>query len=232
MPKRKRVFTQSRVKAQRDKAARGNETEEERERRLASEREYSQRMRVSQSEIERESIREVDRARKRVKRYRETVEQKQIRNEESRKRIKVLPENRQVEAQEQNTSVNAIEERRRRNYNFENEAFRYDPTKEYSKHPSVVTGKKDKICEFCGAKKFKGETLSMCCKGGKVKLSSLQVPPPELFSYMSGETPESQHFLQNIRRYNACFQMTSFGATCVHEKDVFKVQGQIYHKVG
>ena len=30
--------------------------------------------------------------------------------------------------------------------------------------------------------------------------------------------------------------MTSFGATCVHEKDgfspVFKVQGQIYHKVG
>ena len=76
MAKPKRVFTQSRVKAQRDKAARGNETEEERERRLASEREYSQRMRASQSEIERESIREVDRARKRVKRYRETVEKK------------------------------------------------------------------------------------------------------------------------------------------------------------
>ena len=107
---------------------------------------------------------------------------------------------------------------------------------EYSKHPSVVIGKMDKICEFCGAKKFKGETLSMCCKGGKVKLSSLQVPPPELFSYMSDETLESKHFLQNIRRYNACFQMTSFGATCVHEKDgfspVFKVQGQSYHKVG
>ena len=137
MPKPKRVFMQSRVKAQRDKVARGNETEE-RERRLASEREYSQRMRASQSEIERESIREVDRARKSVKRYRETVEQKQIRNKESRKRIKVLRENRQVEAQEQNTSVNAIEERRRRNYNFENEAFRYDPTKEYTKHPSVV----------------------------------------------------------------------------------------------
>ena len=118
MPKCKRVFTQSGVKAQRDKAARGNETEEKRERRRASELEYSQRMRASQSEIERESIREVDRARKLVKRYTETVEQKQIRNEESRKRIKVLPENRQVEAQEQNTSVNAIEERRRTNYNF------------------------------------------------------------------------------------------------------------------
>ena len=98
-------------------------------------------MRASQSEIERESIREVDRARKCVKRYRETVEQKQIRNEESRKRIKVLRENRQVEAQEQNTSVNAIEERRHTNYNFENEAFRYDPTNEYRKHPSVVIGK-------------------------------------------------------------------------------------------
>ena len=55
-----------------------------------------------------------------------------------------------MEAQEQNTSVNAIEERRRTNYNFENEAFRMIPPKnteniqvlllEYSKHPSVVIG--------------------------------------------------------------------------------------------
>ena len=67
MPKRKRVFMQSGVKAQRDKVARGNETEEERERRLASEGKYSQRMRASKSEIERESVREVDRARKRIK---------------------------------------------------------------------------------------------------------------------------------------------------------------------
>ena len=78
----------------------------------------------------------------------------------------------------------------------------------YTKTSPAIDGKMDKICEFCGSKKFKGETLSMCCKGGKIKLSSLQVPPPELFSYMSGETPESKHFLQSIRRYNACFQMT------------------------
>ena len=46
-----------------------------------------------------------------------------------------------MEAQEQNTSVYAIEERRHTNYNFENEAFCYDPTKEYRKHASVVIGK-------------------------------------------------------------------------------------------
>ncbi|XP_075437913.1 LOW QUALITY PROTEIN: uncharacterized protein LOC142476424 [Ascaphus truei] len=53
---------------------------------------------------------------------------------------------------------------------------------------------------------------------------------------MSGTTSESKHFLQNIRKYNSCFQMTSFGATSIVEqigfKSTFKVQGQVYHRAG
>jgi hypothetical protein len=53
---------------------------------------------------------------------------------------------------------------------------------------------------------------------------------------MSGKTPESKHFLDNIRKYNSCFQMTSFGTS----KEVvdsgfmptFRIQGQVYHRVG
>jgi hypothetical protein len=55
-------------------------------------------------------------------------------------------------------------------------------------------------------------------------------------SYMSGTSEESRYFLHNIRKYNSCFNMTSFGATSrVAEPgfmSTFKIQGQIYHKAG
>lgn len=72
----------------------------------------------------------------------------------------------------------------------------------------------------------------MCCSSGKVKLPALEPPPEPLESLMSGTTPRSKHFLENIRKYNSCFQMTSFGANnAVCEPGfmpTFKVQGQIY----
>lgn len=46
-----------------------------------------------------------------------------------------------------------------------------------------------------------------------VQQPNLTQPPDALLSYMSGTTSESKHFLQNLRRYNSCFPMTSFGAT-------------------
>lgn len=116
------------------------------------------------------------------------------------------------------------------------EGFNYDRQKVYSQHASVTIGKMDIICHFCQAKKFKSESPGMCCKNGKVKLSQLESPPDELLSYTSGDTLESKHFLNNIRRYNSCFQMTSFGATSIIKhpgfSSTFTVQGQIYHKAG
>ena len=91
-------------------------------------------------------------------------------------------------------------------------------------------------CTHCGALKWIGEAPGMCCCGGKVQLSALQPPPEPLESLISGVTDRSKHFLRNIRRYNACFQMTSFGATNEVSKagfmPTFKVQGQVYHRVG
>lgn len=76
----------------------------------------------------------------------------------------------------------------------------------------------------------------MCCSNGKVKLMRLDPPGEPLKSLMSGDTAASRHFLENIRRYNSCFQMTSFGAT-KHVTEggfmpTFKIQGQVYHQVG
>ncbi|GBP92459.1 hypothetical protein EVAR_99635_1 [Eumeta japonica] len=93
------------------------------------------------------------------------------------------------------------------------------------------------ICQFCHAKKFSKETPGLCCMNGKIRLPPLEAPPQEFLHYMTGETPESKHFLQNIRSYNSCFQMTSFGVTSTDtNRDkfeyVFSIQGQIYHKIG
>lgn len=177
MPKRKRVFTSSRVRSQRRKVKLRNETEEEREQRLSLNRERLLRCRGNRN------------------------------------------------AKQQSHK-----------YNLEREAFQYDPTKEYDQHVNIVIGKMDKVCRFCGAKKYKNESPGMCCLHGKVELLPLKKPPSELLKYMKNETPESRHFLENIRRYNSCFQMTSFGATQIEKNvgfnTVFKIQGQIYHQMG
>lgn len=94
---------------------------------------------------------------------------------------------------------------------MEHVGFHYDPDCDYSLHGSI--GAMDIICTHCNAAKFRGETAGMCCSGGKVKLPALEPPPEPLHSLLTGESPTSKHFLQNIQAYNSCFQMTSFGAT-------------------
>ncbi|CAE1332525.1 unnamed protein product [Acanthosepion pharaonis] len=93
----------------------------------------------------------------------------------------------------------------------------------------------DKVCTSCNAKKWTGEQPGLCCFGGKIKLPSLDEPPQPLRDLFLGTTSESTHFLEAIRKYNCCFQMTSFGAKAISEggwMPTFKVQGQVYHLMG
>ncbi|RCN34815.1 hypothetical protein ANCCAN_19329 [Ancylostoma caninum] len=86
----------------------------------------------------------------------------------------------------------------------------------------------DVICPHCQARKFRAEPPGMCCSGGKVKLPPLNPPPEPLRSYMSGTTAESKHFLQNIRKYNSCSQMTSFSTTATVQEPGFMPTFKIY----
>lgn len=94
----------------------------------------------------------------------------------------------------------------------------------------------DQVCLHCLALKFQNEPPGMCCSNGKISLWPLQEPPEPLRSYLSGTTTDSRHFLQNIRKYNSSFQMTSFGASHIVNyggfMPTFKVKGQIYHRIG
>ena len=98
--------------------------------------------------------------------------------------------------------------------NLNRAAFVYECTIDYSSHPFVRIGQIDVVCEHCVALKFAGETSGLCCLNDKVKLPLLTSPPEPL---LSGETPESRHFLENTQQYNDCFQITSFGANIIQE---------------
>ncbi|XP_054723407.1 uncharacterized protein LOC129233404 [Uloborus diversus] len=96
-------------------------------------------------------------------------------------------------------------------------------------------GTMDNKCPVCHAKKFKRESPGLCCSGGKVQLPPLPPPPEPLYSLLMGHHPDHRHFIDRIRQYNGCFQMTSFGAKQIKETGfmpTFKVQGQVYHLCG
>ncbi|CAE1308424.1 unnamed protein product [Acanthosepion pharaonis] len=67
------------------------------------------------------------------------------------------------------------------------------------------------------------------------KACSRDEPPQPLRDLLLGTTSKSTHFLEAIRKYKCCFQMTSFGAKAISEAGwmpTFKVQGQVYHLIG
>ena len=109
---------------------------------------------------------------------------------------------------------------------------------EYDKESPLIhseIGKMDMCCPHCGAMKFRGETQRLCCGGGAISLQLFPRLPSDLEDLTSGMTPESKHFLANIRKYNSCFSMTSFG----HKEAVvsgwnpsFRIQGQAFHLIG
>jgi hypothetical protein len=49
---------------------------------------------------------------------------------------------------------------------------------------------------------------------------------------VSGGLPQSEHFLQNSRKYNSLFQMTSLGVKMRNVEPTFTIQGQLHHRIG
>ncbi|GFR12144.1 ATP-dependent DNA helicase [Trichonephila clavata] len=118
----------------------------------------------------------------------------------------------------------------------ENAAYSYNPSINYKSDASCILGSMSITCQFCSAMKFKGEAPGLCCSGGKVHLPVLRDPPEPLHTLLSSDSVCAKLFRKNIRRYNSCFQMTSFGSSKqIIESGfmpTFKVQGQVYHKIG
>ena len=116
-------------------------------------------------------------------------------------------------------------------------AFNYDAKNKYSSNPKVIIGNMSKICTFCSAKKFPGESKGLCCSNGKMSnIVPIQDPPNVLQHLLTNTSDDARHFQKNLRKYNAAFQMTSFGAdndcTDYGFFTTFRIQGQCYHSLG
>ncbi|XP_042210102.1 uncharacterized protein LOC121857922, partial [Homarus americanus] len=144
------------------------------------------------------------------------------------------PHAQKMRLRRQSESCDAREERLSRQREIQNakrSALLYDKNDPCNK---AAIGEMTKLCQ-CGAKKFTGESLGMCCGNGKVTLD--QFPPlPQLFEELfTGETQFSKHFLSRLRDNNSLFAMTSFGhkdASVQGWNPSVKIQGQIYHQLG
>ncbi|XP_073838726.1 uncharacterized protein [Musca autumnalis] len=215
-------------------SSRSNATTDQHDQRLRSQRSRSSSLRSNESSSERESRLRDGRLRVVNTRSNETPNERERRLRNERSRIAQRRSNETLEERDAHRNYN---QRRFQNHLnvYERIAFNYNSNVDYSDDELVSIGEMNNVCKHCNALKYKNEPPGICCSNGKIVLPELRSPPEPLFSLMSGTTSESKHFLSNIRKYNSCFQMTSFGATKVVKDNflpTFRVQGQIYHRMG
>jgi hypothetical protein len=65
------------------------------------------------------------------------------------------------------------------------------------------------VCDYCQAKKWKGEQCRMCCSNRKVQLQPVEGSSEVLTTFPSG----TDHLLQHIEMYSCDLQMASLGAS-------------------
>ena len=121
-------------------------------------------------------------------------------------------------------------------------AFQRQPTPEYphaiqlpqQHYPGIMDGR----CPHCGAKFFQQEKTTRhhytkCCRQGKVRLPPIAEPSLTIRQLFSGDSPDSVHFHQHIRNYNAALAMASWNAPIVQHPGqgpkVVTIHGQAYH---
>lgn len=118
---------------------------------------------------------------------------------------------------------------------FENLAFKYNNKSNYDEYNLIQIGNMNVKCNFCAARRFKSESANICCNFGRVKLADYDLLPEPLNSLINGTHRRSKYFLNNIRMFNNAFNMTSFmstGPNIQTNNMTFKIQGQVYHRIG
>lgn len=117
-------------------------------------------------------------------------------------------------------------------------------------HSLCVGAVLKKRCRYCRALYFGCESsragFGLCCRSGKLKhVPVLPHAPAPLANLLSGKARHSEHFKQNIRRYNAALAFASFndarggvldqsnpaGASGSRGPPAYILHGQAYHAV-
>ncbi|GFV16021.1 uncharacterized protein TNCV_3976761 [Trichonephila clavipes] len=144
--------------------------------------------------------------RRKEERASETSDQRKTKQEKDRvdtDLARSLETNEKRQARQQRNRNHSTQTRRTIYTDLNLCGFNYNPLYNYSIHPSVIIGKMDKKCTYCGAQKFKNETPGMCCAGGKVKLPDLRSPPEPLLTLVSAVGPTFVLMDNNARPHRA-----------------------------
>ena len=211
-------------------AARATESEEQRQSRLLQNRTTIGAARATESEEQRQSRLLQNRTTIGAARATESEEQRQSRLLQNRTTIGAV---RATESEEQRQSrllQNRTTTGATRNKRWDNITRIAFSATECNNHPSLGAISMVKVCNYCNAKQFDGETSSICCSGGKIILESFPTLPPLIQELFSGESPVSKQFLARITEYNGCFAMTSFGhqdASVLGWNPSFRIKGQV-----
>jgi hypothetical protein len=96
-----------------------------------------------------------------------------------------------------------------------------------------------KDCEHCGAMRIQYEGPAFCCRKGKVKIATPEVPQELRRLFTSQVDEDAKYFRKHIRYFNSHFSFTSLGVTL--DKTVstasktgvytFRAQGALYYKM-
>ncbi|KAK3788528.1 hypothetical protein RRG08_030229 [Elysia crispata] len=87
-------------------------------------------------------------------------------------------------------------------------------------------------CQHCQAMKFRDESKGMCCSNGKINPEPFPPLPQQLAILFKGTKDQSVRFLQDARKYNSAFQLTSLGCKEVRMNGwnpKFRIQGLPQH---
>ena len=210
------------------------ETSEQRQERQSANRKMTTRAQQEETPEQRQERLSPNREITARARQEETPEQQQARMSADREgtaraRQEETPEQRQARLRGKKESKPTVER-------WKGRAFIYDQSIDYSGHADVQIGAMSKECQYCHSLKWVGEAPGMCCSNGKVNLPLISNIPESLKSLLLLENHDSKQFVNNIRKYNSASQMTSFGCServCLPGfMPTFKVQGQVYHRIG
>ncbi|PWA48215.1 hypothetical protein CTI12_AA493330 [Artemisia annua] len=97
-------------------------------------------------------------------------------------------------------------------------------------------GQLKRVREECQQKN--GDSFSICCMNGTIKLDRMIDPPEELLRLFKSDDKRSKFFQHDIRKFNMMFSFTSMGGNVDRDINkgggpfIFRISGQNYHLHG
>ena len=166
-----------------------------------------------------EETRSRDAARKAAARSQEDADERSTRNEANRiqtaaarNRESAVERNARNEADRIQTAAARL--RKKTHVNFKDATKSQEVLAGLIKVPELCdtddrTGSMTHVCPYCGALKFRRETPSTCCSGGKVVLTPFPRPPQPILELFIGQNEDAKIFRKHARSINNAVCLTS-----------------------